>query len=225
MLAQYFDILVLLVVVLVIFQRLKSSLGTRPDESEKARIAEENATKIYDMLVKEAESKYLSNGTVAAAGSGETPSATTELTDMDKVFMQIPNFNKSKFLDGAKRAFEIIIEAFAKGDVQTLEMLVSKKLLKKFQEIIEQRRADGIVAETEFIGFDKADIKAAKIDKNDVAKIAVDFVSQQVNLLKNQEGEVIQGDDQFIQCIKDVWTFERALTSSNLNWILVSTKK
>ena len=40
-----------------------------------------------------------------------------------------------------------------------------------------------------------------------------------------KQGDVIEGDDRFIQCITDVWTFERSLTSSNPNWVLVSTKK
>ena len=53
MFGQYFDILVLLVVVLVIFQPLRMVLGTRPSESEK-KAAEENAAKLFDMLMKEA---------------------------------------------------------------------------------------------------------------------------------------------------------------------------
>ena len=126
------------------------------------------------------------------------------------------------YLSGIGRC---IIEAFAKGDIATLEMLVNKNLLKKFQEIIESRRAEGITAETDFIGFSKAEIVTAKISRNQVAKIIVEFVSEQVNLLKNKQGDVIEGDDQFIQNITDVWTFERALTSTNPNWLLVSTKK
>ena len=76
-----------------------------------------------------------------------------------------------------------------------------------------------------YIGFDQAEITAAKISKNDIAKITVKFVSEQVNLLKNKDDEIIEGDENFIQNITDVWTFERCLTSTNPNWLLVSTKK
>ena len=162
-------------------------------------------------------------GTMVAAAAEILENA--ELTETDKVLSSIPNFDKNRFLAGAKRAFEMIVEAFAKGDIATLEMLVNKNLLKKFQEIIESRRAEGITAETDFIGFSKAEIVTAKISRNQVAKIIVEFVSEQVNLLKNKQGDVIEGDDQFIQNITDVWTFERALTSTNPNWLLVSTKK
>ena len=224
MLGQYFDILVLLVVVLVIFQRLRMVLGTRPSESEK-KAAEENAAKLFDMLMKEAEQKQSHMAGAAAAEPAAEILENAELTETDKVLSSIPNFDKNRFLAGAKRAFEMIVEAFAKGDIATLEMLVNKNLLKKFQEIIESRRAEGITAETDFIGFSKAEIVTAKISRNQVAKIIVEFVSEQVNLLKNKQGDVIEGDDQFIQNITDVWTFERALTSTNPNWLLVSTKK
>ena len=138
---------------------------------------------------------------------------------------KIPNFDKNRFLNGAKRAFEVIVEAFAKGDISTLELLVNKNLLNKFQDVIDTRKEEGIIAETDFIGFNDAEIVDVKINSSNVAKIIVKFVSEQVNLLKNKQGDVIEGDDRFIQCITDVWTFERSLTSSNPNWVLVSAKK
>ena len=147
------------------------------------------------------------------------------LTETEKELQKIPGFDKETFINGAKRAFEIIVEAFSKGDIETLEMLVNKNILKKFQEIIEKRRVEGIISETDFIGFDKAEIVDVKINKNNIAKITVDFISQQVNLLKDKAGTVIEGDEQYIQSINDKWTFEKALTSTNPNWMLASTKK
>ena len=227
MLGQYFDILVLLIVVVLIFSRLKAVLGTRPSESNRKEV-EENAAKLFDLIVKEAQQNPQSM--VAKVVQLENNKLDTEISDenmseTDKVLSTIPNFDKNNFLSGAKRAFEIIVEAFAKGDIATLEKLVNKNLLKKFQEVIEDRQAQGVTAEADFIGFNKAEIVKAKIGKNQVAKIIVEFVSEQVNLLKNKQGDVIEGDDKFIQNITDVWTFERALTSTNPNWLLVSTKK
>lgn len=227
MLGQYFDILVLLIVVVLIFSRLKAVLGTRPSESNRKEV-EENAAKLFDLIVKEAQQNPQSM--VAKVVQLENDKLDTEISDenmseTDKVLSTIPNFDKNNFLSGAKRAFEIIVEAFAKGDIATLEKLVNKNLLKKFQEVIEDRQAQGVTAEADFIGFNKAEIIKAKIGKNHVAKIIVEFVSEQVNLLKNKQGDVIEGDDKFIQNITDVWTFERALTSTNPNWLLVSTKK
>lgn len=223
MLGQYFDILVLLVVVAVIFYRLRSVLGVRNVNDNNRKTAEENAAKLFDLLMKEAEQKQMN--IMVQNELSSTSVEGKELSETDKVLLNIPNFDKNRFLSGAKKAFEVIVEAFAKGDVSTLELLVNKKLLNKFQDVLEQRRIDGVVAETDFIGFNNAEIVEAKINSNKVAKIIVKFVSEQVNLLKNKHGDVIEGDDRFIQCITDVWTFERTLTSSNPNWLLVSTKK
>lgn len=221
--AAYLDIIILLVVVVLVFSKLKSLLGTRPDNFEQRKISDENAAKIFDMIVKEAEKNAAAEARNREKEEVQVPEE--ELSETDKVLAKIPGFNREKFLTGAERAFEIIISAFSKGDVETLEMLVSKSLLKKFQEIIEKRKAEGITSETDFIGFDDVEITNAKISKSDVAKITVRFVSEQVNILKNKVGEVIEGDENFIQNITDSWTFERALTSTNPNWLLVSTKK
>lgn len=221
--AAYLDIIILLVVVVLVFSKLKSLLGTRPDNFEQRKISDENAAKIFDMIVKEAEKNAAAEARNMEKEEVQVPEE--ELSEIDKVLAKIPGFNREKFLTGAERAFEIIISAFSKGDVGTLEMLVSKSLLKKFQEIIEKRKAEGITSETDFIGFDDVEITNAKISKSEVAKITVRFVSEQVNILKNKDGEVIEGDENFIQNITDSWTFERALTSTNPNWLLVSTKK
>ncbi|MBR1841541.1 MAG: TIM44-like domain-containing protein, partial [Alphaproteobacteria bacterium] len=49
--------------------------------------------------------------------------------------------------------------------------------------------------------------------------------SQQVNILKDKDGNVIIGDENFVQKISDTWTFERPLNDVSNAWTLVSTKK
>lgn len=225
--SQYLDIIILLVVVVLIFQKLKTLLGTHPDMEER-NIAETKATKLIDIINKEleqTEEKLSEIKKEETKNQQTTTEEKTELSETDKALSLIPNFNKENFINSAKKAFELIVTSFSKGDVKTLEMLVNLKLFKKFQEVINQRQNDGITSETDFIGFDSAEITHAEITKNDIAKITVKFISEQVNLLRNKEGEVIEGDEQYIQNITDVWTFERALTSTSPNWLLASTKK
>lgn len=225
--SQYLDIIILLVVVVLIFQKLKTLLGTRPDMEER-NIAETKTTKLIDIINKEleqTEEKLSEIKKEETKNQQTTTEEKTELSETDKALSLIPNFNKENFINSAKKAFELIVTSFSKGDVKTLEMLVNLKLFKKFQEVINQRQNDGITSETDFIGFDSAEITHAEITKNDIAKITVKFISEQVNLLRNKEGEVIEGDEQYIQNITDVWTFERALTSTSPNWLLASTKK
>ena len=139
-----------------------------------------------------------------------------EPNELEKVLRKIPHFSQESFLNGAKKAFEIIITSFANGDISTLKTLIGKNLLKKFE---------GICAETDFVGFNSAEIVNAKIDAKNNAQISVRFVSEQANVLKDAKGEIIEGDENFIQSITDIWTFERNINSNTPNWLLVSTKK
>ncbi len=225
MAAQYLDIIILLVVVIVIYNRLKNVIGTHPDQVESTKISEENAAKIFDIIVKEAQKQQSIENAEKTTGEELKQIQPAELSETDLVLNKIPGFDKETFIMGAKRAFEIIVAAFANQDSKTLEMLISHNLFKKFQDVIEKRQAEGITSETDFIGFDSAEIIHAEITKDDTAQITVKFVSQQVNMLKNAEGTVIEGDECYIQNITDVWTFEKALSSTNPNWILISTKK
>ena len=94
MLGQYFDILVLLVVVVLIFNRLKAVLGTRPESTQKQ--AEENAAKLFDLIVKEAQQNQQSMAAqVVSIDNNVLEEEKTEtLSDTDKVLNSIPNFDK-----------------------------------------------------------------------------------------------------------------------------------
>ncbi len=205
----YVDILFWLIVAIIIFVRLNGLLGSRPGNEKVIIVNKEKAKEIIEAL---------SENTL------EGLPETEPLSDMDITLSKIPDFNKDLFLKGASRAFEIIIKAFAEEDLETLKFLTTKKIYSKFEEIILQRHADGQVAETDFVGFDKTEIIDAKITKT-LAKISVNFISEQVNVLKDSDGKIIKGDENFVQKIDDVWTFERDLNKQSNVWLLASTKK
>jgi len=171
------------------------------------------------------EMKAQEQASQSSAPQELTPIDDEPLSEPDKTLIQISGFNKGKFIRSAENAFRIITEAFNKGDTETLEMLVNKKLFNSFCDVIESRQKEGVVAETDFICFDKVEIIKASIKANKTASITVEFVSQQVNILRNAQGDVIKGDENYIQVITDVWTFEREISSTSPNWILISTKK
>ena len=156
------DIIVLLVVVALIFQRLWRALGTRPEEEpRKIRMSRESAEKLCNILRAEAERNLKKQE--KAEQQEITPLETEPLTETEAALRQIPNFRKEVFISGAKKAFQVITEAFNKADSEALKMLVSNTIYKKLQEVIRQRQADEMTAETEFICFDKAEIIHAKI--------------------------------------------------------------
>lgn len=216
-----FDILILLLVVALVLQKLWGVLGTKPDNTA-TPISKESAAKIFDILMKENIRNSQQKNSI---DGGELKSEATEMSEVEKTLSKIPHFSSESFLTGAKRAFEMIISEFAKGNIETLKALIDKKLLKNFEAIIKQRQAEGITSENDFVGFNSVEIINAKIDEKNNAQITVRFVSEQANVLRNSDGTVIEGDENFIQSITDVWTFERNIQSTSPNWLLVSTKK
>ena len=217
------DIIVLVIVVALIFIRLWRALGANPAiESKKVKLSREGAEKLYDLLKSEAE-KNLKDA--AQDAPLLVPLDSEPLNEIDKALAEIPNFNKNTFIGGAKKAFQVITEAFNNSDSETLKMLVSPSILRKMQEVIKQRSEEEITAETDFICFNKADIVKAKVDNKNKAVVSVEFVSEQVNVLRNKDNQIIEGDENYIQTITDIWTFERSLDAKTPNWVLVSTKK
>ena len=65
-------------------------------------------------------------------------------------------------------------------------------------------------------------IKDVKKLKN-FLRISVLFNSEQIKVLKDKKGKIIDGDQKKSILVKDLWTFERNTQSKDLNWILVET--
>ena len=59
--------------------------------------------------------------------------------------------------------------------------------------------------------------------KADEARVTVKFVSQQINVTKDQEGRIVDGDPSEVANITDIWTFARQVKSRDPNWVLIAT--
>ncbi|MBR5154812.1 MAG: Tim44/TimA family putative adaptor protein [Alphaproteobacteria bacterium] len=209
----YLDIIFLLVLVVVIFSKLKSVLGTGGEDTKIIMVPKEQFERVYKEIKKTSLSE--SSGVVDL----------DKLSPLDKELIKIPNFNKNVFVKGAQRAFEMILTSFSKGDAKTLESLVNKELLDKLKCVIEDRKEKGISAETDLVGFVETEVESVNFVENNRVNVVVKFVSEQVNLLKNADGDIIEGDENYVQTISDVWTFEKSLNPNVNNWLLCSTKK
>src|SRR3546814_17665538 len=87
----------------------------------------------------------------------------------------------------------MIVEAYAKGDADALRPLLSQELYAGFAAAIETREKAGEVQETTIVTIRSADIVEAALE-NDVAKVTVEFVTEQVKGTRNAAGEMIDGD-------------------------------
>lgn len=120
------------------------------------------------------------------------------------------NFDKARFLGGARTAYEIIQKAFADGDRLALRPLLSDDVFAAFESHIASRSdaKDGAPVET-LAGITDARIVDAAVEGSH-AEVTVAFRAQ---FLKDN----VQRD------VGDVWTFSKVVGTSDPNWTLIAT--
>lgn len=134
-----------------------------------------------------------------------------------------PSFEPIGFTGGARAAFTAIVEAFAKGDTAALRSLLDGPTFSSFEAAIRGRVERTEKAETTLIGFEASDVAAAELQGTN-ASVTVRFVSEQINVLRNADGQIIDGNPNEVQKVIDLWTFRRDTKSSDPNWLLVKTE-
>jgi predicted lipid-binding transport protein (Tim44 family) len=134
-----------------------------------------------------------------------------------------PGFEPIGFAAGARAAFTTIVEAFAKGDIAPLEALLDPQTFASFKAAITGRIQRSEKAETTLIGFEGSDIARAEM-LGSFAEVTVRFVSEQINVLRNADGQIADGNPNEVQKVVDLWTFRRDTTSSDPNWQLIKTE-
>lgn len=128
------------------------------------------------------------------------------------------DFSISHFIEGSSIAFELIIKYFNQGNLSQLKPLLEKDLYDNFAEKIKHRKE---VHESIIVSIVSQKILEIKLIKN-VVFIAVYFLSEQINFVKNNEGNITSGSMSTINKVEDVWQFKKNINSSDPTWLLVS---
>ncbi len=134
-----------------------------------------------------------------------------------------PNFEPIAFAAGARAAFTTIVEAFAKGETAPLRALLDSATFASFEAAIRARGERHEKVETTLIGFEASDVASAEL-QDSAAVVTVRFVSEQINVTRNAEGQVADGNPNEVQKVVDLWTFRRDTKSSDPNWSLIKTE-
>ena len=110
---QFFDIIIFAAIAGFIIYRLRSVLGKRTGFQK---------DNIEQKPLKNEENKQ----------TPRIPSLLDNELKLEAIYKKVDDFDHKQFLDGAKKAFEIIITAFNNGDKKTLKNLVSKDVYSAF---------------------------------------------------------------------------------------------
>ena len=135
-----------------------------------------------------------------------------------------PDSFVSDFVSGSRQAYERILMAYESGDLETLREVLAPDVYAGFEAAVEQRDEKGLTVDARFIGVREMKLKEARFDDLDnVADITVRFVGELTSVVRDVEGDVVEGDPSEIKRQADVWTFSRVMGSENPNWLLVAT--
>lgn len=141
---------------------------------------------------------------------------------MRAVIATEPAFDVARFIEGARAAYRLILEAYWAGNAGELDGLTSDAVRAAFAESIAARSTAGHVLDNRLVTIEKARIVAAEVAGRD-ARITVAFDADIAAITRDGDGSVIAGSLTDAVPTVDVWTFSRTLKSNDPNWILTDT--
>lgn len=218
----YLDIIFFAMVAAFIAFRLRSVLGRRmgPDRRRppvvRPEVRRDNVTPFPDRQPAPEPAPAAEEPAFAGVTDDVLRAGLAQIRQAD------PSFSLDGFLGGAKTAFGMIVEAFGRGDRSALRPLLADRVYGEFARAIDDRERRRLHHTTELVGIRSAEAATAEM-RGSRARIAVRFVSEQVNATLDAEDNVVDGDPKRVDEVADLWTFERDTRSRDPNWTLVET--
>jgi predicted lipid-binding transport protein (Tim44 family) len=138
--------------------------------------------------------------------------------------MAEPGFGVGEFLEGARGAYEMILMAFEKGELEDVRGFLSDEVAETFQTVIDERIEKGLTVEASFIGVREIALKSATFDRTSKeGEMTVKFVAELTSVVRNSDGDIVEGNPTEIKRQRDVWSFARKMGGDDPNWQLVAT--
>ncbi|HEY0164275.1 MAG TPA: Tim44/TimA family putative adaptor protein [Sphingomicrobium sp.] len=210
-------IVILALVALFIGLRLYSVLGERTGHEQQPILRPADAEARIE--------PRMDQRTVAPATSadaGDMAFLPTAGPGVRAILATDPTFDVARFLEGAKAAYRLIMEAFWKGDLEALRSHVDDNVYEAFSGAVEQRTKDGLVLDNRLVTIEQAVISEAALDRG-AAQVSVRFEADIAAVTRNAAGEVVAGSLSDAVQTRDVWTFRRDAASDDPNWLLIET--
>ena len=210
-------IVILALVALFIGLRLYSVLGERTGHEQQPipKAAESDARTAPQVRPAPAPQP-------APADTGDMAFVPTAGPGVRAILAADSSFDVARFLEGAKSAYRMILEAFWKGDLDALRGHVEPHVYDAFASAVEQRRTDGLTLDNRLVAIDQAVISEATLERG-VAVITVRFEADIAAVTRNAEGQVVAGSLSDAVQTRDLWTFRRDTSARDPNWLLIET--
>jgi predicted lipid-binding transport protein (Tim44 family) len=151
------------------------------------------------------------------------PAGSEAFEALSKMKRAEPSFGVSDFLSGARGAYEMILMGFERGDLDEIRVFLSDEIAENFDDVIAARAQQGLTVEAEFVGVRELTLSSATFeDSTSLAEVTVRYTGELTYVVRNSNGEIIEGSETQIKRQKDVWTYSRQMGADDPNWHLVA---
>lgn len=133
-----------------------------------------------------------------------------------------PDFDEAGFVDGAGRAYEMILTAFADGDLSSVRDFLGDDVAGGFDAAIAARQKDGQQLVTRILRLDRPALDDAVIDE-ELISLDVRFRAELISFTCAQDAVIDEDALPAPATAHDVWTFARRRDTQDPNWTLVAT--
>lgn len=131
-------------------------------------------------------------------------------------------FDALSFLQGARGAYRMTLEAFWRGDREQLAQLCDRDVYEGFTGAIDAREAAGETLDNRLVRIEEATIVDASLEGS-MARVTVRFNADIAAVTRDAGGTMIAGSlDDAIEA-RDLWTFSREVTAAGPDWLLDET--
>ncbi len=192
------DLIILAAIAVFVISRLYAVLGQKTGAEPRARQLREapvRAAEKADETAAEQDTRQLRPAFTGPAAAG-----------MEAIASEDASFSPDDFLRGARKAYELIVTAFAEGDRDALRALVDQDVFEVYSDAISARQRDG-TEPMKLMRVRQARIVEASVDAGHMGRVLVSF-----------ESDLSDGEN--VRTAKEIWTFKRPLRSEDPNWLL-----
>lgn len=214
------QLLVLAGIAVFLILRLRSVLGTREGfEKPPASVSDApgrrtDARRHFEVI----------EGGVDTDITDHVPDGSDAAKALAAIKMAEPGFSVGEFLQGARGAYEMILMAFEHGALDEVRDFLADDVQDSFAQAIKAREDQGLSVEAHFVGIREVTLKDASFDRRSgEAELTVGFVGELTSAVRNQAGEIVEGNPNEIKRQRDTWTFARRVGVDDPNWQLVAT--
>ena len=200
--------IILLVFAVVAFIRLRATLGKRTGNEDPL-----DSRSVF-------QPKNSKNTNDLNLNDKSIPQSSEEI--LDYLSSTDKNFSQETFIDGSKNAYKMIVENYASGSLELIEGFISKEVYDGFSEAISSREKLQQKLHNEVVEFNSVEIGDAILETN-IIQLKVMFEAKMISYGEDSTGNVIEGNKDSPQVIKDVWIFQRPIKSKTPAWELIST--